>query len=199
MSLTRVTAPAGIPISLQEARAQCRLTHDDGSHEDAVLMDAVRSATDMVEGMTGLKLLAQTWSWAVDGFPYTPAGYLRMPLAPTMSIASITYLDTVGLEQTLAPSNYRLVGSGSMQPARLTLAADSSAQWPSTWSGLGGATITFDCGWPDHNGVPEAIRQAIRMLVALWFDTRAAAEPGPIVNVPYSVTELLAPYRVWAV
>jgi uncharacterized phiE125 gp8 family phage protein len=52
-----------------------------------------------------------------------------------------------------------------------------------------------------HNQVPEAIRQAISLLVAYWYEQRHAVNLGehPISEAPYSVKALLEPYRVWSV
>jgi uncharacterized phiE125 gp8 family phage protein len=193
MSLTLITPPAAMPISLAEIKAQCRL---DNSDEDAVLMGYVRAATDYVEQQSGLQLTTQTWAWTVGWFPVRWDGYLRLPLAPVQAIAGITYLDTAGVEQTLAPTVYSWRGD------RITLAQGQA--WPSLWYGLDVATITFTVGYGDTwNSVPESLRQAVSMLATYWYGMREAAaigpDSGPVSDVPFSVKQILEPYRVWAV
>jgi uncharacterized phiE125 gp8 family phage protein len=191
MSLTLISPPAAVPISLAELKAQCRAFEPD---EDAVLAGYVRSATDHIEATTGLRLITQAWSWSVDWLPVRMNGYLRLPLAPAQSVTSITYLDANGAEQTLDPVVFTLNGG------RVALAPNKA--WPSVWHGLDVATITFVVGFgDDHNAVPEAIRQAVQMLAAYWFAQREAASVGdhPISDIPFSVRQILEPYRVRAV
>jgi uncharacterized phiE125 gp8 family phage protein len=197
VSLILITPPVGTPISLHEARAQCRV--DDDS-EDALIVGYIRSASEHVEQLTGLKLLDQTWEWTVDGFP-DRCGWLRLPLAPLLQLVSILYQDTQGNVQTLDPLIYRIEGIGSVEPARLILAPNQT--WPSTWHGFGAVIIRMRVGWVDHNSVPEALRVAVGMLVAHFYSFRepvvAGSEYGPASHVPYSVRELVSPYRIFAI
>jgi uncharacterized phiE125 gp8 family phage protein len=188
-----VVPPVGTPISLHEVKAQCRVV---GNDEDAVLVGYIRAATDYVESSTGLRLIDQEWAWSTDAWPQRWCRYLRLPLAPVQSITEVSYLDTSGLPQILSPSIYSLRGE------RITLAPE--ATWPSLWHGLDVVTVTFVVGFgPNHNYVPESLRQAVQMLAAYWYAQREAAsigpDAGPVSNVPFSVRELLEPFRLWAV
>jgi uncharacterized phiE125 gp8 family phage protein len=197
VSLILITPPTATPISLAEAKAQCRV--DDPS-EDALLMAYVRSAADAIEQMTGLRLIDQTWEYAIDAFPER-CGWIRLPLAPLLALVSIVYLDAQGVAQTLPVTTYLLGGLGSATPARIILAPNQT--WPSTWHGLGTVMIRFRAGWLDHNGVPDALRQAVLMLACNWFENRSttAAGPdyGPVSHIPFGVRELIEPFRIWAV
>jgi uncharacterized phiE125 gp8 family phage protein len=197
MSLILITGPTATPISIQEIRAQCRV---DSADEDALLMAYVRSATDAIEEMTGLRLLDQTWEYSIDAFP-ARCGWIRLPLAPLLALVSIVYQDSTGTVQTLSVDIYLIRGLGSAQPAQLILAPGKT--WPSTWHGLGSVMIRFRAGWVDWNGVPEALRQAVMMLACHWFENRSttAAGPnhGPVSHVPFGVRELIEPYRIWAI
>jgi uncharacterized phiE125 gp8 family phage protein len=197
MSLILITPPAAAPISIQEVRAQCRV---DSVDEDALLMAYVRSATDAVEQMSGLRLIDQTWEYTVDAFPER-CGWIRLPLAPLLALTSIVYLDAQGAAQTLPVTTYLLGGLGSTTPARIILAPNQ--QWPSTWHGLGSVMIRFRAGWIDWNGIPESLRQAVLLLACHWFENRStsAAGPdyGPVSYIPFGVRELIDPYRIWAV
>ena len=196
MSLILITPPTATPISLGEVRAQCRV--DDAS-EDALLMAYVRSATDAVEQMSGLRLLDQEWEYSIDGFP-KHCGWIRLPLAPLFALISIVYQDAQGVVQTLPVPTYLIKGLGSTQPARLILAPNQT--WPSTWPGIGAVIIRAQYGWADHNGVPEALRQAVGMLACHWFENRStsAAGPdyGPVSSVPFGVRELIEPFKLWS-
>jgi uncharacterized phiE125 gp8 family phage protein len=197
MSLTLITPPAAVPISIQEIRAQCRV--DDAS-EDALLAAYLRSATDAIEQMTGLRLLDQTWEYTVDAFPDV-CGWQRLPLAPLLQLISVIYTDPIGAVQTLPNTVYLIHGISDTQPARLILAPNQ--QWPATRRGHGSVIIRFRAGWIDHNAIPESLRQAVMMLASYWFSQREAAaigpDSGPVSDVPFSVKQILEPYRVWAV
>ena len=73
----------------------------------------------------------------------------------------------------------------------------------STWHGLNTLTIVFILGYGDDwNSVPHDLRQAIMMLVAYRYTQCEAAsigpDTGPVSDVPYSVKQILDPYRRWA-
>jgi uncharacterized phiE125 gp8 family phage protein len=197
MSLTLITGPAATPIALAEVKAQCRVTSND---EDALLAAYIRSATEAVEQLSGLRLLDQTWEYSIDAFP-AHCGWLRLPLAPLLALTSITYLDAQGVAQTLPVTTYLIRGLGSTIPARLVIAPNQ--QWPTTWHGHGSVIIRARFGWPTHNEVPEALRQAVQMLACHWFEQRSttAAGPdyGPVSHVPFGVRELIEPFKLWAV
>ena len=44
--------------------------------------------------------------------------------------------------------------------------------------------------------VPEPLRQAIRLLVAHWYENRGLAAIGTVTVLPSTVGALLAPYRM---
>ena len=46
--------------------------------------------------------------------------------------------------------------------------------------------------------VPEALRQAIRLLTAHWYENRGLAALGTVTVLPSTVAALIAPYRVLA-
>jgi uncharacterized phiE125 gp8 family phage protein len=191
MSLIMITPPNGLPISLAELKLQCRV---ESSEEDALLMAYVHAATDFVEEHTGQKLLNQTWAWSVNDFPWRWGGYIALPLAPVQSIVEISYIDPQGAPQALSPGVYAFRGE------RITLAP--GATWPSVFYGLDVITITFVVGFgPDHNYLPESIRQAVMLLASYWYGQREAASIGdhPISDIPFSVKQILEPFKVWAV
>jgi uncharacterized phiE125 gp8 family phage protein len=119
---------------------------------------------------------------------------ITLPLRPLQSVTEIAYTDTNGAAQILPTTDYALV-SGKLWPA-------FGLSWPGTRE-PSDITITFTAGFgDDHNSTPEPIRLAVLQLVAHWFDARqpVAIGPdyGPASHVPFTVRELLQPYRSWA-
>jgi uncharacterized phiE125 gp8 family phage protein len=62
-------------------------------------------------------------------------------------------------------------------------------------------TISFTCGYGAAGAnVPAALRNAILLLAAHWFETREAVvgidQRGSAMPTPFGVTELIAGYKV---
>jgi uncharacterized phiE125 gp8 family phage protein len=189
MSLLKLTEPEAMPVSVEEMKAHTRV---DADLEDATLAGFIRSASEHIEDIAAIALITATWEWTIDRFP--PHGvYIRLPVAPVSEVTSIAYLDTEGVAQALDPAVILRRGD------RIVLAPN--AEWPATWRGLDVITVTFQAGYGDNwNDVPHALRQATAMLAAYWFELREAAaigpDSGPVSDVPFSVKQLVEPYRL---
>src|SRR4051794_11419297 len=95
----KVVTPVEIePVSLAEARLQCKVDDDDDSH-DAALTSLITAARENAEHHTGRALAVQTLEMALDAFP--ACGGFGLPMLPVASVASIKYTDAAGAEQTL--------------------------------------------------------------------------------------------------
>lgn len=45
--------------------------------------------------------------------------------------------------------------------------------------------------------MPAALRQAVLMLAAFWYENREAATDGARVTLPFGVEEIVREYRAW--
>ena len=54
-------------------------------------------------------------------------------------------------------------------------------------------------GQPIPNPAPAAIRQAVLMLAAFYYESREAATDGNLHTVPFGVHDLLQAHRRWVV
>ncbi|PYF06737.1 putative phage protein (predicted DNA packaging)/uncharacterized phiE125 gp8 family phage protein [Rhodobacter viridis] len=62
------------------------------------------------------------------------------------------------------------------------------------------AHVASFIGSPLTDPLPAAIRQAVLMLAAYWYETRETAQAGGApYAVPFGVHDLLQPHRVWVV
>lgn len=199
MTLTRTVAPAAMVISLEEARLHLRIDH--GS-DDKLLEHLILAATDHVEGAAGMLggrcLLNQTWRETFRSFPLgRPACDAMVLSLRPVSDAVVTYFDSAGDLQTLAPELYRLVDTDG----GVVLEAATAVAWPATEQGRRAAvTVEYVAGYGDDpHDVPAAIRQAILMFVGAWYENREETVIGVSVGAlptPASALSLLAPYRV---
>jgi uncharacterized phiE125 gp8 family phage protein len=192
--LRLITPPADPVVTLEEARTQCRV--DAGSTaDDADLTRLVAAATarlDGREGILGRALQPQTWDLVVPHFPAERCA-IALPLPPTISVASVKYLDTTEAEQTLDPALYRVVEGGS-EASRIVLKL--GATWPQTAVGPDAVRVRFQAGYAAPYVIPEPIRHAILLLVDTWFENRSDVVVGATVaDLPQGVLDLIAPHR----
>ncbi|MEK6788502.1 MAG: head-tail connector protein [Pseudomonadota bacterium] len=192
MELICLEAPAIEPVTVAELLAQARI---DGAEENELLGRLISTARAHVESLTQRSLLRQRWSLQIDGFPV--CGLLRLPRAPVVAIQSVKYLDFAGAEQTLSGTAYRLVGGLGMMPK---IVPAVGLQWPKTADVIGAVTIEYQAGLLKPTDLPPAIRHAILMLAAHWFEHREAvieaSGRGGLLPVPMAVDSLLSPHVV---
>jgi uncharacterized phiE125 gp8 family phage protein len=167
--------PASEPVTLNEAKAQCRV---DGSDSDTELNIYIKAARIFVEEYCGIKLVAQTVVLRCSRF----CDFVDLPVAPLSAVTDVKYLDTSGVEQTLDTAVYESVLVGLDPTIRLKV----NQTWPAIRCANDAIRVTASAG---YSTVPEPIRAAILLMVSAWFDNRSV---GP---VPEGTTNLLANYR----
>ena len=180
-----LTAPAAEPVSLDEAKAYLRVEHNDDDEPIAALAAGARI---YVEAQTRRALITQAWRLSFDAWP--PDGRLRVEPAPLKSLDAARVYDLDGTTQAIATASFAL------DPA---FSALLFVPWAVTQPGRIAAGIELDVtvGYGDAaTDVPEPLRQAIRALVAHWYDNRGVAAGSGSALLPATVGALLAPYRV---
>jgi uncharacterized phiE125 gp8 family phage protein len=184
MRQTLVTPAASQPVTLTEAKAQCRVLHTD---EDTFLTGLIAAATAHVEKQTGRAILPQTWRLTLERFE----DEITLPQSPLRSVASVKYLDAAGAEQTLPSSFY--VADTTSTPGRIVLAADKD--WPVTADSPNAVVIEYEAGYA---AAPAPIKHAILLLVGHWYANREAVVVGSInSDLRMAVDALLVNYRAY--
>lgn len=186
MAAILITPPASEPLTLAEAKLYLRIDTDD---EDDLVGALVAAARAHVEARTRRALVTQTWRFVFDDWPANGRTALR--LAPLQSVAAARVYDASGAAHALDSGTF------------VVDAAASVLAWP-PWAvpvpGRDAAGIEIDvvAGYGDVGGdVPETLRQAVRLLVAHWYENRALVAPGQqVAPLPATMETLLAPYRV---
>lgn len=192
MAVKLITPPASEPVSVSEAKLHLRV---DGTDEDMLISGLITAARQHVEDYTQRALITQTWRLLLDEFPHSDT--IHIPMPPLQTVNSITYYDATGALQNLPATDYH-VDSESLQ-GRVVLTQGKC--WPATQPRPNAVTIEFVVGYGDATAVPQAIKHAILMLVAHWYEHREAVAIGTSGNVAtevaFAVDALLTPYRVW--
>ncbi len=195
------TAPALAALTVAEVKAHSRI---DFSDDDDLLADLIAAATAHLDGAVGWLgrcLVEQTWDLKLDCFPLS-GRRIDIPLAPLISVGSISYIDENGATQTWASSNYTAFGVGAHMGGGVVEAYEKS--YPATRNVPEAVTVTFtagyendDSGSPSVNTVPAAIKRALLIMVADLYEQRETFADGATSAVPVAAPAraLLAPYR----
>lgn len=163
-----ITAPADEPITLAEAKAQCRVTHDA---ENAAFLGWIKTAREMCEEDLGIALMEQTLEQVADCFPVDSACEIRISRPPLKSVTSITYYDSTGAANVWDSANY-LVDSDSF-PARIL--PKSGKTWPTAeLQPANGVRIRFVAGWAAAGAVPSRLKSGMLLIIgSLWKNREA--------------------------
>lgn len=158
----RVTTPVATePVSLAEARLQCKIDSDDTSH-DLALADLITAAREYAQHYTGHGLAPQTLEVALDAFPCYENDAIALPLCPVASITSVKYTDTAGVEQTILNTKYALSPYGESR----MLAPTYGSYWPTTQDIMNSVRIVQVCGYTAEL-LPKAAKQAMLIHIEL--------------------------------
>ncbi len=212
------TPPAVEPVALAEAKQQARI---DGGDDDAFVAALIVAARQWAEAYTGRAFIAQVWQLWLDDAPGAgdelafgvsdlsrsgaERGYIRLPRAPLMAVGSVQTFDDSDAATVWDSANYYV--DTAREPGRLALR--SGAVWPVPARPVNGMMIQYMAGYGAEAGdVPEAIKTAIRQLVAHWYEHRGEAfapDSGAArtvassyngLNAPMVIQALLDPYRL---
>jgi hypothetical protein len=221
-----ITAPASEPVTQLEAETHLRLSPGDDSTKVNDTIVAARTWVEsycdrklvtqvwelVLPGFVGVDTLElgsrgrRLGGFSVGtGFGFTdPATrrgelpYIELPLGKVMSpIVSVKYIDTAGVEQTLASSVYRL--DDMSEPGRLMLDFDQA--WPDTRSPRWDAVkIRYTVGWGFTANVwdgPASLKLGLLMAIAHFYDNRGAIVLGANMGkLPLALEAVLGQHRI---
>jgi uncharacterized phiE125 gp8 family phage protein len=180
-----ITPPAPV-VTLDEAKAHLRVTHD---LEDDLIHAYVAAATahiDGPDGWLGRAIGVQTLEARTDVF----RDAMRLPYGPVIEVQSVKYLDAEGTEITILATEYEVRG--------WLLGSAFGKRWPSVGIHSEAVRIRYRAG---YGTLPPSIRAAILLMVGDLHANRETAVTGTIAaSVPMSTTveNLLAPFRIWS-
>ena len=178
-----VVPPAAEPISLAEAKALLRVEHSD---DDAVIAALIAAARGHVEALTRRALMLQTRRFVRDEWPAD--GRLRLRAGPLRGVIAARVFDAGGEAHAI-----------DVQRFVVDVAADiiASPSWamPAPGRSAAGIELDIELGYgPLASDVPAPLRQALRMLLAHWYDNRGAVASGATL-LPAGAAVLIAQYR----
>lgn len=185
MGIKVITAPLqAIPTA--ELRLQSR-ADADSTTEDVLFVGWIAAAVKLAQHWTGRSIGEQTLELALDSFPAGPVALLQ---GPVTGISSIKYLNSAGVEQTLASSAYTLDDYGLQHWA---VAADG---WPDTGSFANSVKARYVAG---DAILDPAVKTALHLMVGHWYAQRAASSALNLNEIPLGAQALLDTVKIWAV
>ena len=183
----RVTAPASLPVTLAEAKAQCRVDHND---ENGYIESLIRRAVAMFdgEGELGRAIITQTWAQWVTQAP----GWVKLKMSPFIALTSVQYYDDAGALQTATLSDFETRLDGDFVICK----PKEGFEWPAADARQDAIKITYTAGYGAAADVPETVKGAILLAVGHWYDCRASATDANLTEIQLGVDRLIGAERV---
>jgi len=189
-----ITAPTSEPISLAEARAHL---NDPPPQDDALISAIISTARQWIEDVTGRLLMTQTWDVYLPAFPCDED--IDLPFGPLQSVTYLKYTDSANAETTFSSAYYHV--DTISEPGEIVLAYQQV--WPTaTLKTSNPIVIRAVFGYASAALVPAPLRQAILLLIEHYYTNRGLVvisdrAGARDVELPMSVSALIAPYRLW--
>jgi len=213
--LKETSAPAVLPVTLDELKAHLRVTNSD---EDAYLTTILGAAVTMAENYLSRGLINRNvrmymdylpgfgrdfWAWG-SGAMQLPVAYatesvfrmfdlMRVPVAAVSQVVFVAEDDS---EEVFAPTSYIADVDDPDQPARIILRR--GAVWPVNIRVAKSIYCDYTVGYgTTAASVPLPLRQGVLLIAAaLWSNRGDNSDPQPdILQLP-AVKATLEPYRV---
>ncbi len=193
-----VTPPVLSALTDVELKEHLRV---DLSIDDALIQSIGLAAQTNVENYTRRKLIDQTWRLNIrNGFATDKRGRIELPFAPLSSVTDVKYLDTDGVEQTLATTEYDVIIPSGPQamPGWIELSFASNG-YPSVREQWDSVRITFVSGYGDvgTDDAPASLLAALRLEAGNLYENRESVIVGTVASpLAKTVQSLLDPFRV---
>lgn len=174
-------------LSLAQAKKHLRV---DFSDDDDDITAYLQAARQKVEGFLKQALILQTWRYRID---YCWPAEIRLPIGPlrTQTGLSVQYVDSDGVTQTLATSEYQvsLGMTGRIRPAW-------SKSWPTVRPVMDAVTVEFKVGETRVEDIKHVFLAAVKLELADLYDNRGTvvvgASSGELSSL--SARNLLTPF-----
>ncbi len=173
MALALLTPPIAEPLTLSEAKSYLRVSHND---DDGLIAELIIAARQMMETRLAMGLIDQSWQQV---FCVGESGRARLLRTPVRAISA-------GVEITEAgQSNIDVSGVKILEPKRGLIE-----------TGFKQGTqlrLTFTVGFGDASAVPADMKQALRLLLAHFYENPVADKST--IGLPSEFGSILEGYR----
>jgi uncharacterized phiE125 gp8 family phage protein len=162
-------------VTLDEAKIGLGIT---STSQDDIVAAAIAAAADALDpasgGWLGRALRPQTWELQLRAFGshrahwhHTCANAILLPYPPLISVDSVKYLDSAGVDQTLAlTTGYRVLGKGQVY-GRAYIAPPYAGAWPVARFDDASIRIRFTAGYADDSDPASAMPRSLKHAIIL--------------------------------
>ncbi|MDQ0347197.1 head-tail connector protein [Ancylobacter vacuolatus] len=180
-----LAGPTVEPLTLAEAKTYLRVDHEA---EDGLISSLITAARATVEALTRRVLIDQSWRIVRDAWP--ASGLIAVPVNPLKALTAARVIGADGGETALPLDTF------STDTARLPgLIKVARGAVPAPGRALAGIALDITAGHgPGANHVPSPLIEAVRVVLAHFYEHRDVAGPG--AAFPARLDALVAPFRV---
>ncbi len=184
--------PTVEPVTTAEVKDNSRIFISD---DDTLIESLIIAARQYCENYCDSGFVEQTWIQKRKDFP-SGDDSIVLEHGPVISVTDpIDYVDSDGSDATFVKTDNWFESSDGRYR---TIHTEYSIDWPTARIYQDAVTVTFVVGYGTlASDVPQAIRQAILLLVGHWYENREASTTQ--VAIPRTMKEtiynLLNPYR----
>ena len=189
LKLIKKSGPLAVAVTDAELKLYAKI---DLTDDDALVTDLNSTAEEYVKDRLEKSLVNETFELFLDAFPLSgcPIEICRTRL---VSVTSIKYVDTDGVTQTLAATEYKL--DDKAEPAAIYEAFEKT--WPSTRDEVNSVTVEFVAGFgATAADVPEQFKTMIKMMFTHLYEHREPMKDKTWVEIPEHLTVLIEKYRI---
>lgn len=187
-SLVVYTEPAVEPVSLAEAKVQCKVDTDD---ENSYIEALVKMSRTYVEQILDVALVNQTLEARYDSFPLWE---LILPRAPMSSASvTVTYRNEAGGTGTITSAAGDFQVDHRVVPGRIY--PNYQGVWPAVRGDENSVVVRWQAGYgAAGSDVPQLFRHLILLQTAHLHENRQPVVTGysQVLTVPHTFETLLA-------
>lgn len=186
MTVTTITPPASLPVTLAQMKQHLRIDHDA---DDTYLTELADAATRHVEATSGHALIDRTLRQYVDQSDVNNR-CVQISAWPVRAIVAVTAYDRLGDPLLLDAADSSL----KLQGGKACIFFDAGVSAIDMTNGL---EVDFLAGHGESGiDVPANIIRAILVLIAHWYEFRGVMTAGDASGlIPQGLDRLLAPVR----
>lgn len=186
MALKLITDATVEPVTLEQAKVQCRVDEDITADDD-LIETLITAARQQAEQELNRALITQTWERVIDAFPEAE---IELGKHPVIAITSVTYTDAAGDSQTLAAEAYSL--DSDTDGGYLLPAVDTT--WPATLDTANAVRVRFTSG---YGATADLVPGAIKAWILAKVGDLHPNGDKVTTDQQARLDRLLDPFRVW--
>ena len=189
MNYSIVSQPASEPLTLNEAKDHLRILHTE-TYDDNYISALIIAARNQVENMTYRALVSQQWKLSLNYSEVINLSDMTIGISkcPVISVESVKYYDSSGTQQTVDASTYQT--DLLSEPANIKFTVKPTLQ-----NRLNALEVNFTSGFSTSNPIPEAIKAAMKVMVADMYTNRETVVTSRLTELK-TIQNLLAPYTL---